>query len=137
MISIHDNNIYGVSLNCEHLRLTLHTEFTDRTPFEYTDVVFRDIVAHHIEHALSGNILFDVIEVAPEKIVTEAADLFNTSWKYGWPSIEYKGDLKVLATELQLHGICGFEISSSYGLGGWVFAKGCERVARELKAHIA
>jgi hypothetical protein len=75
--SIHDNNIYGVSLNCEHQRLTLHTEFTDRTPFEYTDVVFRDIVAHHVEHALSGNILFDVVEVAPEKIVTDAADLLT------------------------------------------------------------
>jgi hypothetical protein len=63
MISVHDNHVYGCSLDFENHRITLHTYFRDKSPHEYTDIVFFGVVAHRFEHVLSGNILFDVTEV--------------------------------------------------------------------------
>jgi hypothetical protein len=40
----------------------LHTVFRDREPHEFTDIIFHDVMAHHFEHVLPGNILFDVEE---------------------------------------------------------------------------
>ncbi len=45
--SIHDNIVYAFSVDCEGRRLVLHTAFRDREPQEFTDVNFRDVVAHH------------------------------------------------------------------------------------------
>lgn len=74
--SVHDNNVYAYAVLCEHRRIVLHTEYRHGDPEEYTDVVFDGVVAHHFEDVLDGNILFDVGEVDPERIVTEWADLF-------------------------------------------------------------
>ena len=63
--SVHDNFVYAYSVDCEGRRLVLHTAFRDRPPQEFTDVVFRDVVAHHFEHVLPGNILFDVPHAQP------------------------------------------------------------------------
>jgi hypothetical protein len=130
MISVHDNNVYGCSLDFKHQRLTLHTCFLDRSPHEYTDVVFHGVVAHHFERHLSDNILFDIAEVSATAIVEANADWFSDSWRYGWPPIDYRGDLSLLCNELQNQSINGFEIQSSYGLDGWVLCKSCDRLSR-------
>jgi hypothetical protein len=136
MISIHDNNVYAYVVDCERQRLTLHTEFRDREPHEFTDVVFVGLVAHFFENVLEGNILFDVEEIEAGMIVDDDAELFTRSWRYSWPGIEYKGDLVALKAELTAMSIRGFQISSSYGVSGWVLSQRCERISRELRADV-
>ncbi len=79
--SIHDNNVYAYTVDCEGQKLVLHTEYLDREPHAFTDVVFCNLVAHHLEYVLRGNILFDVKEVELGSMVSENAGLFERSWR--------------------------------------------------------
>src|SRR5438105_7712303 len=94
--SVHDNFVYAYSVDCEGRRLVLHTAFRDREPHELTDVVFRDVVAHHFEHVLPGNILFGVEEADVGPLVRGNAGLLADSWRYGWRPVDYHGDLAKL-----------------------------------------
>ena len=62
--SVHDNIVYAYKVDCRHRLIVLHTAYRDREPQEFTDIVFKDVIAHHFEHVLQENILFD-IEEAP------------------------------------------------------------------------
>src|SRR5690348_10224977 len=116
--SVHANFVYAYAVDCENRRITLHTAFRDREPHEFTDVVFHEVVAHRFDHVLAGNVLFDVEEVEVASLVNDNASLFAESWRYGWPSIEYGGNLGVLADALKAASIRAYSISSSYGLSG-------------------
>ena len=135
--SVHDNLVYAYSVDCKGRRLVLHTAFRGRDPHEFTDVVFRDVVAHHFEHVLPGNILFDVEEADVAALVRENQPLFADSWRHGWPPVEYRGDVDALVVALKAASVRGYSISSSYGLSGWVLAGACERVVRGEAATIA
>lgn len=130
--SIHDNIIYAYSVLCEQRRLVLHTEYRSESVKEYTDVVFKGVVAHYFETVVQRNILFDVSEVSPEKIVREWADLFARQKAYRWPEIEYSDPQQLIAI-LRSRSIKAFEVGSSYGLSGWVLASSAELVPREAK----
>lgn len=134
--SVHDNFVSGYSVDCEGRRIVLHMVFRDREPFEYTDVVFQDVFAHRFEHVLEGNILFDVEEVDVENFVEGEGELFAKSWRYGWPSFEYDGDLPQLVRSMRAASARVFAVSSSYGLSGWVVARSVERIARASPVKI-
>jgi len=134
-ISVHDNFVYAYDVHCEQRRIVLHTEFRDRPPAEQTDVIFSDVVAHHFESVLSNNILFGIEEVDPGNIVTAWAELFARQKNYGWPEgFEYR-DPQELIILLSQRGLRGYEIGSSYGLGGWVLAAKMEIVQRAAKIN--
>src|SRR3954470_13753245 len=103
-MSVHDNIIYAYVVNCEHRRLVLHTVYAITLP-QYTDVIFTDVLAHHFEHVLPGNIIFDIQEVDTGYVVSSHAALFKLSWRYGWPPIEYEGDLQRLLSSLKQKSI--------------------------------
>ncbi|HEX8524538.1 MAG TPA: hypothetical protein VF669_19945 [Tepidisphaeraceae bacterium] len=135
--SVHDNVVYAYTIDCEGRRLVLHTAFTEREPWEFTDVVFRDVVAHHFEHVLPGNILFDVEETDVAALVRENERLLSESWRWGWPPVPYDGDLNALVVGLNASGVRAYAVRSSYGLSGWVFAGSCQRVPRGEAAKVA
>jgi hypothetical protein len=135
--SVHDNFVYAYSVDCEARRLVLHTAYRDHDPHEFTDVVFLDVVAHHFDHVLAGNILMDVEQVDVAALVKDNEALLSNSWRWGWPPLDYKGDLDVLARELNSAAVLAFEISASYGLSGWVLAGACDRVTRSEAARVA
>ena len=134
--SVHDNFVYGYSVDCESQRLILHTAYRDREPHEFTDVVFHDVVAHHCEHVLPGNILLGVDEVDVAALVRENGRVLAESWRYGWPPVEYRGDLEALVAALRAAGVRGYEISASYGMSGWVLAGSCERLRRDEAVRV-
>jgi hypothetical protein len=136
-LSIHDNLVYAYNVDCEGRRVVLHTVFRDREPNEYTDVVFRDVVAHHFEHVLDGNILFDIDDSDVATFVKENSALFADSWRYGWPPVDYNGDMNKLVDALNAASARAYVIQSSYGLSGWVVAGGCDRVSRNGAAKVA
>jgi hypothetical protein len=134
--SVHDNVIHGYTVDCAKGRVVLHTVFRDREPNEFTDVEFSGVVAHHFEYVLPGNILFEVEEIELSALVLDNASLFEHSWRYGWPSVEYRGDLDVLVQALRGATIRAYSVDSSYGLSGWVLAANCKRVARNGKKRM-
>jgi hypothetical protein len=115
----------------------LHTVFRHREPNEFTDIVFREVMAHHFAHVLPGNILFDVAESDVATVVRENKELFAESWRFGWPPVDYKGDLDELVAALRTGLVRAYSIRSSLGLTGWVLAGGCERVPRAKSATVA
>ena len=77
--SVHDNHVYSYKVDCEHKTLILHTAFRDKEAPEFTDIVFNIVLAHHFEHVLPGNILFDVEEIDPALIIRDHAAVFEKS----------------------------------------------------------
>jgi hypothetical protein len=134
--SVHDNFVYAFSVDCEGRRLVLHTAHRDREPHQLTDIVFRDVVAHHVEHVLPQNVLFDVEETELTTVVHENERLFADSWRYCWPPVEYQGDVDALIRALVAASVRAYSIASSYGLCGWVLAGACERVPRSEPARV-
>jgi len=132
-ISVHDNVVYAYSVDCAGRRLILHTE---HRPPELTDVVFRDVVAHWFEHVQAANVLLDVDERDVADFVHDNEALFAKSWRYGWPSTEYRGDLGVLVQQLRAASTRAYLVLASAGLSGWVLAGGCERIARTERARV-
>ena len=126
--SVHDNLIASYVVDCLNRTLTLYTIFQDREPWEYTDVKFSGVLAHHFEHVLEQNILFDVIEVPTNEVVEANQSLFAESWRHCWPEVEYEGDLQRLNEELVKNMIKGYVVQGSFGCHGWVLAEKCERV---------
>jgi hypothetical protein len=134
--SVHDNQVYGYSVDCEGRRLIFYTVYPHPQSEEFTDVVFEGVFAHFLEYLLPGNILFDVEETDVAKLVRANARMFEDSWRYGWPPIEYRGDLDLLISELGAKSVRAYVIDSSYGLSGWVLASGCERKTRGARAKV-
>lgn len=132
--SLHDNNVYAYVVHCEGRRIVSHTEYRYGGAEEFTDVTFTGVVAHHFECVLPGNILFDITEVEPAEIVNGSAELFARRKDDGWPAIEYR-EPQELALILKQQGIKGFEISSSYGLSGWVLAARMEVAERAARSE--
>ncbi len=116
---------------CEQREIRLHTEYRDvalDAPFEYTDVVFRGVFAYHFQQDTPTNIIFGIEEVAVTDILEKSQGLLDAGRPYGWPHIEGspKPNLEVY---LSASDVRGFEISSSYGLDGWVLAQSMEFIA--------
>jgi hypothetical protein len=130
-ISVHDNVLVSYTVQCEERQIRLHTIYRDQEPYEYTDVVFTDVVAYHFETDNFHTILFDIEEVAFEAVYTTYRDLFVSKKNYGWPAITYQTEAELLDT-LREQGIKGFVIASSYGMEGFVLAKDMQRVATKL-----
>lgn len=129
--------MYGYTVDCDERRLVLHTAFRNHEPSEFTDVVFREVIAHHFEHVLPGNILFDIEEPDVAEFVQRNAEVFADSWRFGWPPVTYGGDLSRLTEALKSASVRAYLIGSSYGLSGWVLAGSCQRVRRDGRENLA
>ena len=133
-LSVHDNNIYAYSVLAENRQIILHTEFNEKSPAEYTDVLFSGVVAHHFECSLQGNIVFDIDEVDVKAVLEEYAPLFQRLKNYGWPIFEPARFFKTLSGILRERGTHAYMVNSSLGLSGFVFASSVEYRQRESKA---
>ena len=122
-----DRILYAYTVEAEAQRLTLHTEFRALAAPEHRllDVVFHDVLAHHFECVLPGNVLFDVEEVEARTVYEKHRALFERLKNYGWPPLEYDTPRDLFA-KLAAAQIRTFDVASSCGLDGWVFAKRLE-----------
>ena len=121
-ISVHDNHLIAYTVLAKEKKIILQTEFRDREPHELTEVVFEDVLAYHFENDLFGTIIFDIEEVDLPALLKEHAAMFEAGWRYGWPRgwEQEKEPVEIFAGRL---GMRAFELSSSYGMRGWVIAK--------------
>lgn len=104
MISVHDNFIYAYCVDCENRRIVLHTRFPNDPATEFTDVIFTGVIAHHFEHVLAHNFLFDITEVAVRDIVTDFATLFAAGKSHCWPGGTERRDADELVRILEERG---------------------------------
>lgn len=121
-ISVHDNRLLSYAVNCREREIVLHTAFLDREPHEYTDVIFSGVAAYRFEGDNFSTIIFDVSEVGLEDIYARHQDVFADAKNYGWP-MPYDSAEELLRG-LRAENVKGYVINSSYGLDGWVWARG-------------
>jgi hypothetical protein len=120
--SIHDNLLVSYEVQCEKRTITLHTEFRESKPTEFTNVVFEGVQGYHFENDAFGNIIFDVSNVPVERFLTEyGAEISELYRMNGSPT--WAADLVSAPEHLRVQGIKAFILSSSLGLYGWVLAK--------------
>jgi hypothetical protein len=120
--SIHDNRVISYEVDGERRRIVLHTRFDDRDPVEHTDLIFEGVLAYHFGHDNFGNILFGVEELPIPQLVGAWRALFEEGSRYAWPG-SWNESPDAAIGHFQANGAKAFEISSSYGLAGWVVAK--------------
>ena len=76
-ISVHDNHLVAYTVLAKEKKIVLQTEFRDREPHEFTDVVFEEVLAYDFENDLFGAIIFDVEEVDLSAMLKERAAMFE------------------------------------------------------------
>jgi hypothetical protein len=134
-ISVHDNHLLRYSVLAEEKKIVFETEYPGRTPRELTDVVFEDVLAYAFENDLFGTIIFDIEEVDLAALLKEHAAMFEAGWRYGWPRgwEKEKETIGAFTTRLGMHA---FELSSSYGMSGWIIAKQMSKIRKEANQII-
>jgi hypothetical protein len=142
MLSVHDNLVYAQVVDYEACLIILHTVYQHSNPPEFTDIVFTGVVAYHTEQAqfrdngLSANVIFEAEESPVAHVLGRFGELFAAAKQYGWPAQKYS-DLAELAAQLTAGGAKSFEIHSSCGLSGFVFAANMEFRRRPSRAELA
>jgi hypothetical protein len=84
------------------------------------DVTFTGVIAYHFEGDCFQNIVFGIVEVRPEAI-QDLAHAEERARNYGWPPGR-DSTRETLPQFAAREGARWFEVSCSYGLGGWVAA---------------
>ncbi len=131
--SLHDHVIYAYSVLTEERRLVLHTESEGGA---FVDLAFGDVVAYEFRCVLEGNVIFEVEEGSAREVVDARRELFRADQPYGWPALEY-ADEADLVRQLEGGGVVAYWIVPSYGLSGWVLAKGAEVARRAERYRLA
>jgi hypothetical protein len=135
MRSIHDNNVYAIDIRCEDKEIILRTEFLEKDLPEYTDVIFKNAIAHHFEHIWQGNILLDIEELDPQDFYSDYELELKNARKYGLPiSVETADAFKV---DVEEGGLKIYGIDPSYGFSGWVICSDIEYLDKEKKNTLA
>ena len=123
--NIHDHTLLGYRVSLVDGEVALRTVPDQRAstaPVSEREVVFEGRVAHHFAHVSEGTILAWLLEVPLEQFVCDQVAQFEEGWRQsGWPPW-WRDSASEALTYLQQQGVHAFEITSSYGMGGWVLA---------------
>jgi hypothetical protein len=127
--SIHDNIVYGYliapSTKDETYSIALYSEYSFDERTEYTDIFFRDVVAHYFVGSLDHSILFGIEEQTIQESIQQHKILFDETKNYGWPPISVMNSDNTTSVAMEPYSC--FTIYTSYGLvEGWVWAKEVE-----------
>ncbi len=137
--AIHDNTVYGYSILADDdAKLTytirLYTKFQQKAQPSFTDIIFSGAIAHYFEDYLAHNILFDIEEITIETCFEEYHELFEHRAKYGWP-FPHTSQQDLLQRAYSHQATC-YQINTSYGLDGWVWARTIDIVKRQSAAQL-
>ena len=125
--SVHDDHLLSYEVDGVAKRIVLHTRYPyGEAPFEMTDVVFEGVLDHYFRNSTLPSVVLDVVEIEIQAILVRDEDLINEGHRSGgWPSF-WKESVGEMLAAVRGSGCRMFEISSSYGLDGWVAAASCE-----------
>jgi hypothetical protein len=128
---VHDSLLVGYSVNSESQELVLSLRphhGSAPSPFKIT---FSGAVAHCFDAPLLPAILYDIISVPAEQLITDEWPLIEHGQRAtGWPG-SWAVSLVSATHFAQSSNLQGFYINSSFGLSGWVLAKSAELLASE------
>jgi hypothetical protein len=123
--SLHDNFLVSYEVKCEsrRIRLRARSESASGASNDCT-IEFSGVEGYNFKNDAFGNIIFSLTEVSADKILLDHGLEIEESNRMAGAPGRWADDLKVASAILGAKGVKGFELSSSYGLSGWVLAKG-------------
>ena len=133
--------MYAQAVDYDGCRVVLHTVYYHAEPHEYTDIVFAGVIAYHVEqqafhgHGVAANVVFDAEESDAAFVLGRYSEILAAAKNYGWPVLQYDG-LADLAARLIAGGTKCYEVHSTCGLSGFVFAASMEFRRRSSRARI-
>ena len=133
MRSWHDYHLTGYSVDGSNQKFTLSVlwPYEAEADIKRASVVFSGVECHCLEHDLGTNVILDVGEWPLRDFFAAWSDRFEAECKWGWPKFWRPDPLArqttVQAAEqalavLRRKNVKCFELSSSYGLSGWILA---------------
>jgi hypothetical protein len=130
MRSWHDYHLTGYLVEGTAHRISLDVcwPYGTDTDVRRAHVVFSEVEGYFFEHDLGGNILFSIEEEQVESFLRYHAEKFQHESKWGWP-LFWQGDVGSTQRYMMNRSLKPFDISTSYGLSGWVVAESVESYA--------
>ncbi len=125
--SVHDNHLFAYEVDSRSQRIILRTEYAyGEEPFERTDVIFEGVIDHYFRNTVLPSIVFDVDEGDPQLLIARDKEVIDMGHKIGgWPSF-WKNTVEEMVSAISDRDCRIYEISSSFGLDGWVVARSCD-----------
>jgi hypothetical protein len=126
--SLHDYFLVSYEVQCEARRIMLRVR-RDTRPHPSPDpvldrtIVFEGVEGYHFWNDAFGNVIFSLTEVSIDKVLVDHWSEIKESHRMSGAPGPWAGDLDSAAATLGPRGVRGFELSSSYGLSGWILAK--------------
>jgi len=135
MRSWHDFHMVGYAVDgaLREVTFKLAWPYESATDVRQARVAFEGVEAYFLEHDLGSNIVHDFAERPLRAFLEEWAERFEFTAKCGWPAFwrpvpcpqrPVDVELDDAARLLAQRGVKCVELSSSYGLSGWMLAAG-------------
>lgn len=125
--TLHNNHLFAYEVYSRARTIILRTEYAyGEQPSQQTDAIFEGVLDHHFQNPVLPSIILDVEEADTQGTITCNKELIDQGYQTsGWPSF-WRDTVVGMVEAISEAGCKTFEISSSYGLNGWVVAKSCE-----------
>jgi hypothetical protein len=125
--SLHDNFLISYEVYSAERRITLCARRDTRPhppdPASDRIIAFEGVEGYHFWDDAFGNIIFSLTEISVDKILLDYGSEIAESYRMSGGPGPWAADLGSASAVLGAKGIKGFELSSSYGLSGWILAK--------------
>jgi hypothetical protein len=125
--SLHDNFLASYEVNCETRQIKLYTKPDPRDPARREvrprTIVFNGVEGYQFENDAFGNIIFSLSAIPVEQLLADHGSRIAESHRMAGAPGPWAADLASAAQALTAMGIQAFDLSSSYGLSGWILAK--------------
>jgi hypothetical protein len=125
--SLHDNFLVSYEVNCEIRQIKLRAKPDPRDPakreVQPRTIIFNGVEGYQFENDNFGNIIFSLRKIPVERLIAERGAQIAESYRMAGAPNSWAADLASAAQALTAMGIQAFDLSSSYGLSGWVLAK--------------
>ena len=124
---LHDYVLLGYRVDCKRRTIVLRAEYLERGAGSGprvggTEVTFAGVEAYHFHDDAFGNIIFELKELDFETLWREQRDALRASHTRSGAAPWAVSDDRALEY-LRKHAVRAYQLSSSIGLSGWVFAR--------------
>lgn len=134
MRSIHDNIVHGYSVSFTARTVRLYTSYQNKELTERTDVLFTGVVTHQFYDMLVGSaILNRIIDAHPMQFYEDYRTIFapedvgGITHSSSQVPFRYR-DVGEFTAGILERGLSCFEVTSSYGMHGFVIAERMELI---------
>ena len=126
MANVHDNEIISYNVDLYNNKIVFHTKNDNTKITPKVDIVFTSVLAHYFENEIKGSTILDIEKYSIDKFIKDNEMLLKQGKDFCWPI--YYDTIEELNEKLLKEQYNYYLISASYGLNGWILAKGYEAI---------